>query len=52
MHAQMKHSLANLKDSSLSFDRNNYVYNKQHKPAKGGIKSCGFARECGSFAHT
>ena len=30
------------------FGRYNY---KQHKPAKVGIKSCRFARECASFIH-
>ena len=43
MHAQMKHTLANLQDLIPTWQVHIY---KQHKPAKVGIKSCRFARVC------
>ena len=49
MHAQMKHSIANLQDliptlAAIIIDSTNYL-------AKVGIKSCRFAIECVSFVH-
>ena len=43
------HSLANLQDLIHTFAGT--IVNKQHKPAKVGINSCRFARECASFIH-
>ena len=44
------YSLANLQDLIPTL-AGSYDY-KQHNPAKVGIKSCRFARECVSFMHT
>ena len=44
MHAEMKHTLANLQDL-----RNPYF--DWFVSAKVGIKSCSIARECVSFVH-
>ena len=49
MHTQMKHTLANIQDLIPTLA--GILIHKQHKPAKVGIKSCRFARECVSSVH-
>ena len=49
MHAQMKHTLANLQDLANPYV--GWFVLLIIMPAKIGIKSCRFARECVLFVH-